>query len=85
MTIDATQKTKVASYYYHIDNGGLSIDIYREIFSDDPLDPYELYTIEFTSNYFGYPSIKTVISSIHRDYLSFYINSFRDLGNKVNV
>lgn len=83
MNKNIPQKLKVASYYKHIDNGGLYIDVTKEVFNNDPESPFELYTIEFSSDYFGYPSVKSVIGPIYKEYLDFYLNSFKDLSVKV--
>jgi hypothetical protein len=40
---------KLESYYHHIDNGGISIDIFREDIG------YPI--IKFATSYYGYPAI----------------------------
>jgi len=47
-------KTKIGNYNKHIDNGGIKIEINQ--------DQFKQISIEFSTQYFGYPSVSATLA-----------------------
>ncbi len=56
------QRKIVSTKYHHIDNGGISLKVIEIINPNGNDTPFSTFEIHITCDYFGYPSITSVVS-----------------------
>jgi len=80
-TLVKQEKKVLVTEYQHIDNGGITFTLYEHsdyYFSDDTVKNYSL---EISTEYFGYPAVTAVLNGVTQEIL----NTLKTFTNKLPV
>ena len=80
-TLMKQEKKAILTEYQHIDNGGITFTLYEHsdyYFSDDTVKTYSL---EISTEYFGYPAVTSVLNGVTQETL----DTLKTFTNKLPV